>query len=483
MSVEIEPSDAVPAAGSRVVRGGGLRIGGYAVGLATSLVSVPLLTRHLGVVDFGRYVTVTSLVMIVGLVADAGLTAVGVREYAVRSSERRASLMANTLTLRLLIASAGVLVAVGFTVLAGFDGELIAGTALAGLGLVLLLVQQTYTIPLQAELRLGITTALDLLRQVLGAVAVVIGVLAGAGLIAFFGLPIAVGLVVLVATFFAVERPPAPGLDRAEGRYLLAETVTAAAASILGAVFYRIAIVMTALLGSDVQTGYLAASSRLVEALVAVPMLIVGAAFPVLAHAADRDEARLTRAFSQLFDVSVVLGGLTALSIVVAAGPIISFLAGDKFGPSVGVLQVQGAALGLTFVVALMGAMLWTTRQKRALVAANAFGVGCAIAATAVLVPLFGAYGAALGMVTAELALLIVLSRSLIRSRSSLAISWSVLAKVGAGLAVAAAVAFAPISDPLAATAAVGAYLVTVVALRAVPNEMFAALPSLPGRR
>src|SRR4051794_17476340 len=55
-----------PEAGVKSLRGGALRIGGYGIGLLLGLISAPLLIRHLGVVDFGRYVTVTS---IVGLVA------------------------------------------------------------------------------------------------------------------------------------------------------------------------------------------------------------------------------------------------------------------------------------------------------------------------------------------------------------------------------------------------------------------------------
>ncbi len=48
--------------GSSVVRGGALRGGVYLVGIALSLVSVPLMTRHLGAVDYGRVLAVFSLI-------------------------------------------------------------------------------------------------------------------------------------------------------------------------------------------------------------------------------------------------------------------------------------------------------------------------------------------------------------------------------------------------------------------------------------
>ena len=48
-----------------MLRGGAIRSIGYVAGVLLALISAPLLVRHLGVVDFGRWVTITSLVFIV----------------------------------------------------------------------------------------------------------------------------------------------------------------------------------------------------------------------------------------------------------------------------------------------------------------------------------------------------------------------------------------------------------------------------------
>ena len=50
-----------PAAGPLVVRGGALRIVGYAACTLVSLVYASLLARHLGPCDFGRYTEITVL--------------------------------------------------------------------------------------------------------------------------------------------------------------------------------------------------------------------------------------------------------------------------------------------------------------------------------------------------------------------------------------------------------------------------------------
>ena len=54
--------------------------------------------------------------------------------------------------------------AVVFTLVAGYDSDVVWGTALGAVGLILTIAQQTYVIPLWAELRIELATALATLR-------------------------------------------------------------------------------------------------------------------------------------------------------------------------------------------------------------------------------------------------------------------------------------------------------------------------------
>ncbi len=465
-------------AGSKAVRGGAIRSIGYFVGLALTLASAPLLTRHLGVVDFGYFVTVGSLITIVMILADAGLTAVGVREYAVRDAIGRHRLMRNLVAARLVVATVGAVGAVLFTLMADYDSVLVAGTALGGVGLILNMARQTYVIPLTAELRLGLATLLDLLRQALTVIGIVVLVIAGAGILAFFVLPIPVGIAMLATTLFAIKghRGLRPRADRDEWRYLLAETLPAAAASVLASLFYRVAIVMMSVIATAVQTGYFSVSFRVVEAFVAVPSLIVGSAYPVLSRAADTDQQRLSRGFQRLFDVCVVLGAWTALALAVGAEPVVDFIAGPDFAPAVPVLQIQGLALAATFLVTLFASTLWVVRAKRQLVIGEVVGVTCAIALTGALVPLAEAKGAAIAMLGAETLLAVWLATALVRLRPDLRPSLRVVPKVVLALAAGAAFWFAPLPDLVAVVLGSVAYLGVLLVLRGIPVEVWHAI-------
>ena len=69
-------------AGERVIRGGALRTVAYVAGILVGLASTPLLVSHLGPADFGRYVTVTTILFIATGLTAAGLSGIGTREYA-----------------------------------------------------------------------------------------------------------------------------------------------------------------------------------------------------------------------------------------------------------------------------------------------------------------------------------------------------------------------------------------------------------------
>src|SRR3954468_8274483 len=174
-----------PHAGAVAVRGSVLRAGAYTGSVLLALVSAPLLIRHLGIREFGRYVAVLSLVTIVSGMTEAGLNAIAMREYTTAPAERRPRLMANLLGVRLALGVVGVLAAVAFAAVAGYGAALVAGTALAGVGMVVLLAQSLLTVPLQVELRLGWVSALELVRQLVVVLLIVALVVAGAGVTPF----------------------------------------------------------------------------------------------------------------------------------------------------------------------------------------------------------------------------------------------------------------------------------------------------------
>jgi O-antigen/teichoic acid export membrane protein len=465
-------------AGPKAIRGGMLRTIGYGAGLLLSLASAPLLLRHLGVVDFGGYVSVQSLVAIVGLIADAGLTVVAVREFSTRDAPGQRRLIENVASLRALISIVGALGAVGFAVIAGYDSALVLGTSVAGVGLILAIGQQTYTVPLAAELRLGAITALELLRQALTVAGILLLIALSATVTAFLAVSVPVGVVVAVATFVVVRRTVSvkPRIDLSEWRYLLRQALPVAAASILAALFYRLAIILTSVLSTPEQTGYFGASLRVIEVIIPIPSLITSAAFPILSRAAEDAGDRLAYALDRLFEIGLILGGYAVVVLVLGAGPLIDFIGGSKFEPAVPVLRVQGLAVAATFLFAVWAAGLWAIQAQRSLLHATIVGVTAVIGLTAALAPAKGAIGAAIGMTISEFLLAATAGFFLMRAREDLRASLVVVPKVLAAMAAAGALWWLGLPPVVLVVLASLVYLGLLLLLRAIPVDVWHAL-------
>jgi len=200
----VDPLDH-PEAGARVIRGGVIRGLGYAVNILLVTAVVPLMTRHLGPVSFGRFVTASSIVMIVAGITDFGLSGVGTREYAVADAPHRRRLLANLIGLRTAATIVGLAVAYLFVLAGGYPQVVLIGILIAGLGLILLNTQQTFSLALTASLSWGLYTFFELVNTVVVAGGTVLLVLIGAGLLPFFYVSAISSLAALIVTMLVLR--------------------------------------------------------------------------------------------------------------------------------------------------------------------------------------------------------------------------------------------------------------------------------------
>ena len=468
-----------PTAGGRVIRGSVLRTAAYSAGVGLGLVSAALMTRYLGVDDFGKYVTVFSIVTVAAGMSDVGLANIGVREYSVREGPERDRAMRNLLGLRIALTTFAALVAVAFAVVAGYEALLVGGTALAAVGYGLYTAQQTLAVPLAASLRFGWVAALDVIRQLGMLLVVAILVVAGTGLLAFLATPIPVAVVLMIVTAWLVREaiPLTPAFHPRAWWELLRLVLPYAAASAVGAVYVNLVVVLTSLVSNDTETGYFAASFRVFMVLSAIPGLLIASAFPVLARAARDDRTRLRYALQRLWDISLIVGTGAALLTAVGAGVAIEIVAGSDYAPAADALRIQALALLASFLVATWGYALLSLAAFASLLVANAIGLVLSAAFALLLAPDHGAQGAAVATVVGESALALALGVLLMARRRDLRVELDVLPKVAVATAVGAAAVLIPSLPELVDLVLAGVGFATVlVLLRAVPPEVWHAL-------
>jgi O-antigen/teichoic acid export membrane protein len=464
-------------AGPAAVRGGALRVGGYAVGVALSIGSAAALFRHLGVADTGRYVTILTVVALAAGLTDCGLAAIATREAA-QSRRGPREVVSKILGLRLVLSLAAAAAATAFSALAGYGSSLVLGAALAGLGFALVSVQGVLAIPLMTSLRFKSVTFVELVRQAASVALILVLVAKGAGVLPFLAVPLvtAVGAVLMTAWLVRREVSFRPSWKIGEWAALLRGFLPYAIATVVTALYFRVALVLTSLVANDNQTGLFGAANRVIDVLILLPGLAVGATLPILARAARDDLDRLAYAVGRIFETCVVLGGGAVVSLVLGAPIVIRVIGGSEFTGAVPVLRIAAGALACAFAGAILGYALLAIRLYGPILVTNAFAFGLASALTLGLVPKFGARGAAVAVTVAEFAIASFGYVFLAVRRPTIAPSLAVLLRVVPAVAVGLLplLVASEIGDAAATACGITVYVALVLVLRALPDEVSA---------
>jgi O-antigen/teichoic acid export membrane protein len=466
-------------AGGRVIRGSAWWVGASATGIVVGVATAALLLRYLGVAESGRYVTVMSLVAIPVAVADLGLNVSGSRELALRGLTDRRALLANIIGQRLSIMPVAVLLVVSFAALAGYPSRMVVGTALAGIGALVVALVHALLLRLTVELRNAGPAFVEFIRQTVTLAGVALLVALGARLTPFFAVQIVAGLVIvaLIPRLVGAGAFVLPRFDRAVQRLLLGTAFPMAAALALGQVYFRLVIVLMSLISSPKQTGYFGGSLRAMEALVNIPILVAGVALPLLAAAARDDRARLRYAIDGLSKGAVIAGVLAVLVAIRAAEPVMAIIGGAAFRPAGAVLRIQVGTLVFIALYQIWTASLLALGRQRELILTNALGLlGVAVFAS-VLVPLFGARGGAAASVLGDALLASLIYWRLRAAAGRVMVRAGFLARVAVAAAVAGCALLIPgLPDLLAAALAGVLFLGVGHLIGMLPEELPDAL-------
>jgi O-antigen/teichoic acid export membrane protein len=243
----------------------------------------------------------------------------------------------------------------------------------------------------------------------------------------------------------------------------------------------RMLIVLASLLTSEHETGLFVTSARIVEMVGGLAMLMMGVILPVATVAARDDRARLRYVLAHTTKLSLLVGGLLALTIAVAARPIVLLLGGEEFAGAAGVLRLQAPVVLTIFVVYAWTGFLIADGRRRALVQCMLIGTTAVLVSGVVLIGRLDAEGAALAALVADVILAAAAWIAVRRvgdggvgvERAYLLRYAFVLAASGAAALAVAAVAPAAVAAIVAGAVFTGA----AFALRLVPSELTDLLP------
>lgn len=470
---------AEPDLARRVMHGSAARALAFVGGTLVTAIGSIFLLRHLGLVDFGRYGTVMAVLGIASGVTEGGLTIVATRDMALlEDDEDRHALLRDLLALRIGLSAVGVAAAVGFALAAGYGDELVLGALLAGIGVFFASVEAAFLVPLAVDLRNGRVALNEFVRQLLLVLGIVAFVVAGSELEGFFLNQLLAGAALLLVAPAIVGRANivVPRWNWRRNVALIRAAAPLAIATVLAIVYFRVLVVLASLLTTEVEAARFVTSARVFEMLIGLPLLMTSVVLPVLSVAARDDPPRVQYVTQRLTEIAALAGALLCLLLAVAAEPILVTLGGEEYRTVAPVLQIQSPVIVTLFLAAAWSPALIALGHQRALAICTGLGLVAAIGLGLALIPVWGAEGAALAAVLAELVNAGVALLLLARAGPGHALHWEWVPKLLLAAALATAVALLlPAPALLQAIAGAAVLCAAGLALGIVPPEVLAA--------
>jgi O-antigen/teichoic acid export membrane protein len=459
---------AAPSLGGIVARNTLAQAAGRVVILAVGAASIAVTTRYLGAAGYGRFALALALLQTIGVLADAGLVAVVVRESS-RAPARTAELVGNALVMRLVLGAVVVVLAAAASELPSYGPDV--RTAV--------LISSSLAAVFQVRLQLGRAALADAAGRVASFAALLAVVAADLGFAAVVASTAVGAAVTLALTARFVRRVIRPRLaaDRTVWRELAVAALPLGLTLAVAEIYFRADTFILALSRPPAEVGQYSLAYRLYELLALFPALVMASVYPLLSRqftdsraAAERTLHATGRAFFT-FGIPLAAGGL------VIAPELARFAGGDEFVAAADPLRLLLCAATLAYVSGLCGYALIAAGHERSTLWLSLAALAFNLALNVALAPAYGATASAAIALASE-ALLLAGGWLLLRRRLEMQPS---VAGLGAVLLAAGLMAAAvwPLRDrTVALTVPLGAavYGAALWALGGVDRRMLEAL-------
>lgn len=451
---------------------------GKAMTAAAGLLTMMVLTRHLGPKEFGYYRTVLTYCAFAAVLADCGLYMINLREIS-RPGANGGRIAGNALSLRLLSTGGMLLAAAVVAWTTPYDLPVKWGV-LIGAAIYTCLQASDFLISIfQSVLKQG----RNAMAEVIGALATLVAVWVLASNTHAGALSMLAATLIGAALAFGISWrlayrlvPFRPRFELGLWRQFLLAGLPIAGAQILGMAMLRGDSLLLSFYQPPEDVGLYGVPAKLFELVTSVPYQFAGLMMPAFTAGVRNSPQEFARNLSNAFDVGAVYGVGVVLVLALFAPQILTLVAGGTFTTGAPALVIIAFAIALASVTHILRFALVACERPRFVLLGDSIACACAFIAYFALIPRFSFVGAACGTVVAESAALVCMLFGLKRAGGSLPSIVNPLKAVFSG-AVAAAImtALARLVEPpwiLTLIAGGAVYIAGLAVTRAIPRSV-----------
>jgi O-antigen/teichoic acid export membrane protein len=172
---------------------------------------------------------------------------------------------------------------------------------------------------------------------------------------------------------------------------------------------YRVDVLMLSRMAGDAAVGSYGAAYTPIELVVSISQLLTAALFPALSQAFGASLTAFRVIVARSMKIFLALSLPMSVGIFLLAPQILGTMFSEEFDVGTGTLQILGAAVWIFFLQIIVGWLLTAADRLRTLVTINVVTLILNLASNFVLIPRYGAAGAAASQVICSAVALSVL--------------------------------------------------------------------------
>ncbi len=419
-----------------MLSGAGVLVAGRYVVAALAWFSTAIIFRKLSPTQWGEYSVIFSLLGIVGFIADLRLSRIVLRDVLDADDENASRVVGSYTGLRLVIGAVSYFVAVlvvGVGAATGnFSRDVVIGTALGGLNLIILSVAFGLILLYEARLWLRDVAVANVLGQIGSFTLTVSVTLAGIGTLFWYvGANVVNGCVVLVWLALVLRRGTGLRIsfERSQWGRWLREAAPLAMGAALDTIYFRIDVIMLSILASTRAAGVYNIGYKFSDLIGAVPIAVVTPALTLMVAAWPEDPDGFRRTFRHTF-VLLLVGAVGAcVGFLVYAYPLVTTLYGPRAAEGVDSARLLVVGQGLHFFTLLAFTTLVAVKRNRLYPIAMLLGVAVNIGLNFALIPAYSYIGSGWATIITEVLVLGTLGAGVLRIPGIAPLPWLAMAK------------------------------------------------------
>ena len=328
-----------------------IQILGKGISIILGFITVGLLTRYLGQEGFGNFTLVFAYLSLFGIIADFGLQLTMVRELAKKIAPQ--SIYGTYFWLKVILVIFSTLLAIICLLFLPYSYFLKIGIIVASMGVAVGVLNTYGAVIFQANLRLDLVTAMDVLTKIVTTIFVVLFVFLKFGFYSILVTILIGNLAGTVLIIFLIKKLITFNLafDLNLAKKLIIQSFPVGLISVLALFYFKIDTLILSIFRGATEVGIYGLAYKIIENLLVLWGFYMATLYPLLSNLLSK---RKTIEAGELWRKSLLISlGFSATIIVIGyifAPLVIQILGGREFGGSVIALRILLFSIPLFFV-------------------------------------------------------------------------------------------------------------------------------------